>query len=109
MKNLICASFIFRPGQYDEEFHRLDKSIDNFAVTLPGFVGVERWLHPDGETKMSNYYFDNMQTVAEFSKFADHREAKSKYTNWYRGYQIVISQVQASYGDGVIQHLTQKN
>ena len=32
---MICVQFIFKPGTYDEDFHRLDGQIDDYARTLP--------------------------------------------------------------------------
>ena len=100
---MFAAQFIFKPGHYDEEFHRLDASIDAYALTLEGFLGVERWVSPDGETKNSIYYFEDMATITKFASFEDHREAKAKVQNWYNGYQVVISEIKATYGDGQIQ------
>ncbi len=40
---MICCQFVFRPGTYDEDFHRLDGQIDEYARSLPGFVRVETW------------------------------------------------------------------
>lgn len=99
---MFAAQFIFRPGDYDEEFHRLDASIDEYAASLAGFLGVERWLSADGITKNSIYYFDSMETITKFARFEDHREAKKKVDNWYNGYQVIISEIKASYGDGKI-------
>jgi hypothetical protein len=47
-----------------------------------------------------------MDAVSVFARFPDHLEAKEKYAQWYEGYQIVISEVTASYGDGNIPHVT---
>ena len=99
---MFAAQFIFKPGYYDEEFHRLDASIDAYALTLEGFLGVERWLSPDGQTKNSIYYFEDMATITKFASFEDHREAKAKVQNWYNGYQVIISEIKATYGDGQI-------
>jgi heme-degrading monooxygenase HmoA len=99
---MFAAQFIFRPGEYDDEFYRLDASIDEYALGLPGFLGVERWVSVDGATKNSIYYFDSMDTITKFARFEDHRAAKQKVQNWYNGYQVVISEVKASYGDGQI-------
>lgn len=101
------VSFIFTPGAYDEEFHRLDSSIDAYAESLPGFLGVDRWQKEDGRSRNSIYYFSDMETVTTFSRFPDHVEAKAKYRQWYEGYQIVVSEVKASYGDGGIPHISQ--
>jgi len=103
---MFACSFIFIPGEYDEEFHRLDQSIDGYAKTLDGYVGVDRWYSQDTKTSNSIYYFHDMDTVRTFASFPDHLEAKEKYARWYDGYQIVISEVKASYGDGRIDHIT---
>ena len=102
---MYIAQFIFRPGTYNDEFHKLDAAIDEFALRLPGFKGVERWFSEDGETKNSNYFFEEMETIKTFSRFPDHLAAKKDYKKWYLGYQVVISQVVASYGDGTIASL----
>lgn len=99
---MFAAQFIFKPGVYDEQFHELDQSIDAYAASLPGFLGVERWISLDGDVKNSIYYFEDMATVTKFSRFEDHRTAKREYANWYNGYQVIISEITASYGDGNI-------
>jgi hypothetical protein len=33
---MICCQFIFKPGTYDDEFHRLDVQIDRYARALRG-------------------------------------------------------------------------
>jgi len=104
---MFSAQFIFQPGTYDEEFHRLDKSIDEYALTLPGFKGVERWVSPDGVTKNSIYYFADRETISKFARFPNHFEAKKQVARWYNAYQVVISEVVATYGDGNISTLAQ--
>ena len=37
-----------------------------------------------------------------FARFPDHVEAKGKVARWYEGYQVIISEVVATYGDGKI-------
>ena len=98
---MFSAQFIFKPGDYDEEFHHLDQSIDAYAATFPGFLGVERWVSvSEDSVRNSIYYFEDMETITEFAKFADHREAKSKVDRWYKGYRVVIAEVKHGYGDG---------
>ena len=99
---MFSAQFIFKPGVYDDRFHELDASIDAYALTLEGFVGVERWQSADGAVKNSIYYFADMQTVQTFARFEDHKTAKAEYAKWYDGYQVIISKVKATYGDGKI-------
>lgn len=106
MASMFACSFIFRKKAYDEEFHRLDASIDAHAQSLDGYIGVDRWFSDDGKVQNSIYYWRDMDAVSVFARFPDHLEAKEKYAHWYEGYQIVISEVTASYGDGNIPHVT---
>lgn len=103
---MIVAQFIFKPGSYDERFHELDGQIDAFASSLQGFIGSETWQSSDGSVKNACYYFDDMDAVRELSQFAQHREAKSEVERWYDGYQIIVSEVRATYGDGRLPHIT---
>ena len=32
---MICCSFVFKPGQYDDDFHRLDDQIDQVDQPRP--------------------------------------------------------------------------
>lgn len=99
------AQFIFTPGDYDDEFHRLNEAIDAYAESLEGFVGAERWLSPDGTAQNSIYYWRDRESLGEFSRYPEHVVAKDNYRRWYHSYQVVISQVSASYGDGGRPHL----
>ena len=96
---MICCQFIFKPGVYDEEFHRLDGQIDAFARSLPGFARVETWHAAEGGVINAIYYFDDKDSVAALARFPQHREAKGQVQRWYDGYRIVISEVTATYGD----------
>jgi hypothetical protein len=44
-----------------------------------------------------------MDAMFQLSRFDAHREAKGKYQNWYDGYQIVVSEIKKSYGDGTVE------
>ena len=101
---MISCSFIFSPGVYDEEFHALDSRIEAFASSLTGFVGVDRWVSDDGKSRNSIYYFESMDSVRELSRYPEHLVAKENYRKWYLGYQIVVSEVIGSYGDGYFTH-----
>jgi hypothetical protein len=104
---VISASFIFSPGNYDEEFHELDGKIEAFASSLSGFIGVDRWVSEDGKSRNSIYYFDGMDSVKELSRYPEHLVAKENYRKWYLGYQIVVAEVVGSYGDGYFNHPSQ--
>jgi heme-degrading monooxygenase HmoA len=97
---MICVQFIFTPGEYDDEFHRLDGVIEAFARSLPGFVRIETWQSADGLTINATYYFTDREALGELSRFPQHLEAKGQVARWYDGYRIVVSEVVTTYGDG---------
>ena len=103
---MFACSFIFTPGDYDDEFYRLDDSIQKYAESMPGYLGTDRWFSEDKLSKNVIYYFKDQDSVREFANFSDHKEAKVKYAKWYKGYQVVISEVKAAYGDGNYPHIT---
>lgn len=100
---MICCQFIFKPGTYDDDFHRLDAQIDAYARSLTGFVRVEQWHAPEGGVVNAIYYFEDQKSVAKLARFPQHREAKGQVDRWYDGYRIVISTVKATYGDDRLQ------
>lgn len=95
---MICVQFIFKPGTYDDDFHRLDGQIDEYARSLPGYDHVELW---NGEGGLVNaiYYFTDREALTALSRFPQHREAQSQVKRWYDGYRIVVTEVTATYGD----------
>ncbi|WP_310962523.1 hypothetical protein [Nocardioides terrisoli] len=97
---MMCCQFIFRPGTYDDDFHRLDAQIDDYARSLPGFQRVEKWLAPEDGMVNAMYYFADKTDVAKLARLPAHLEAKAGVARWYDGYRIVISQVTGTYGDG---------
>ncbi len=103
---MYSASFIWEPGDYDEEFHRLNDIIDEVAQSLPGFIGVDGWQTADGSRKNAVYYWDSLETLKAFSRHPAHLEAKKQYSRWYNGYHIVVSEVLRSYGDEAFAHPT---
>jgi hypothetical protein len=96
---MICAQFIFQPGTYDDDFHRLDGQIDEYARSLPGFVKVETWYSADKKIVNAVYYFEDTKSLKQLSKFPVHREAQDQVNRWYDGYRIVVSDITATYGD----------
>ncbi|HVK94792.1 MAG TPA: DUF4188 domain-containing protein [Noviherbaspirillum sp.] len=103
---MYSAAFIYEPGEYDAEYHRLDALIDEVARTMPGFIGAETWVSVDGKKKNATYYWENMDALKAFSTHPRHMEAKRQYERWYSGFHIVIAEVIRSYGDGVFSHIT---
>ena len=103
---MIAVQFIFSQANYDDEFYALDNSIADFAKSLPGHVGVEKWLSEDGTSQNSIYYFTDRDALAQLAGFSDHLTAKSKVDNWYSSYQVVVTEVLASYGSSHPPHLS---
>ena len=103
---MIAVQFIFTQATYDDEFYELDQSIADFARRLPGHVGVEKWLSEDGTSQNSIYYFTDRDALAQLAGFSDHLKAKSKVDNWYSSYQVVVTEVFASYGSQGSEHLS---
>ena len=103
---MYSASFIFKPGQIDDEFHRLNKLIDAAANSTDGYLGAETWQSAEGGVLNAIYYWESLDALEEFSRNPHHLEAKKQYSRWYEGYHIVISEIIRSYGDDSIPHLT---
>lgn len=103
---MYSAAFIFRPGSYDVEFHRLNDLINDAASSNEGYLGAETWHSEDGKTLNATYYWKTLEDLKRFSMDSRHLEAKRQYNRWYEGYHIVISEVLRSYGDDNIEHLT---
>lgn len=103
---MYSAAFIFEPGDYDDEFHRLNGLIDEAAAATPGFLGSESWQTADGKRRNAVYYWETLDALDSFSKAARHLEAKKQYRRWYNGYHIVVSEVLRSYGDDAFSHFT---
>jgi hypothetical protein len=97
---VICVQFIFKPGTYDDDFHRLDAQIDAYARSLPGYDHVETWHSKEGGLVNAIYYFTDQRSVAQLARFPQHREAKGQVQRWYNGYRIVVTEIKATYGDG---------
>ena len=100
------CSFMFIPRARDDEFFLLDNAIASYAESLSGFLGSQSWFSEDKKKINAVYYFETMEAVRTFARFPTHQEAKEKYAQWYDGYQVVISEVQATYGDGKMDHIT---
>lgn len=95
---MICCAFIFMPGQYDQEFTRLDSAIDIYAKALPGFIKTVKWFSDDRKTINSMYYFQNMETVEKLKNLPAHLKAKEGVNRWYLDYSVEVFEVITQYG-----------
>ncbi len=97
---MYASTFIFRAGQYDDEFHRLDQSIAEMASTLPGYLGEETWENAEAGLIQNVYFWESEEALLQLIRHPAHLEAKSKQGRWLDGYRVVISKVMREYGDG---------
>jgi len=103
---MYSATFIFDKKQFDEEFYQLDQAIAEIAKRTSGYIGEEAWENSETGRISNVYYWQTMDGLRELIKHPKHLEAKAAQSNWLNGYQVVISQVLRTYGDGVISHPT---
>ncbi|MBU9141913.1 antibiotic biosynthesis monooxygenase family protein [Burkholderia multivorans] len=101
---MYIAAFIYKPGEVDDEFHRLSAIIDGIAASLPGFVGAEFWRSADGRLVNASYYWRDEASLKAFASAPQHLDAKRQFRKWYGEYHVVISKVERAYGDGSVEH-----
>lgn len=95
---MYCASFVFTPGDYDEEFHRLNTAIDTYAKSLDGYIKVESWQSISGAERNSMYYFKDLESIKNLANLPAHQKAKNEVDSWYEDYRIEIFEITETYG-----------
>ena len=102
---MYSSTFIFAKGQFDDEFHRLDEQIAAAARATPGYLGDEAWGNPSNGLVSNVYYWESLQALRALIENPTHLEAKAKQSKWLAGYQVIVSQVLRTYGDGKLSKL----
>lgn len=97
---MYTATFVFAPGEFDDAFHALDQQIAEAARSLPGYLGEESWEHPATGLVSNVYYWQSLEALQALMQHPAHRAAKAAQARWLKGYQVVVSEVLAAYGDG---------
>ncbi|AOY91468.1 antibiotic biosynthesis monooxygenase [Cupriavidus sp. USMAA2-4] len=103
---MYSSTFIFRAGEFDDEFHRLDQQIAESARAIPGYLGEETWESPGKDLIQNVYYWESEEALLRLIRHPAHLEAKSKQARWLDGYRVVIAKVIREYGDGGISSQT---
>jgi hypothetical protein len=67
---VFSISFIFCPGTYDDEFHRLDAATQAVADATEGFLGSETWWSDDRSVCNAVYYWDDLAHLPDFARAA---------------------------------------
>lgn len=97
---MYSSTFIFAKKQYDEKFQSLDQAIAAAAKEIPGYLGEEAWENTSTGLVSNVYYWESLEALQALIQHPKHLEAKAAQENWLDGYQVVISQVIKTYGDG---------
>jgi heme-degrading monooxygenase HmoA len=97
---MYSSTFIFAKKQFDEKFHSLDQAIAEAAKEIPGYLGEETWENTNTGLVSNVYYWESLEALQSLIQHPKHLEAKAAQENWLDGYQVVISQVIKTYGDG---------
>lgn len=101
---MYSSTFIFAKGQYDEEFFRLDEAIAEAAKQIPGYLGEEAWENQTSGLISNVYYWESLEALRALMEHPKHIEAKRAQGRWLAGYQVIVSEVIRTYGDGKISH-----
>ncbi|MCW7494112.1 hypothetical protein ND861_15805 [Leptospira sp. 2 VSF19] len=105
---MISATFIFKQKTSDEEFQTLDSSIESFVENHSEYLGKDQWSDQEKGTMAVVYYFQTQKGLDALKTFSDHKKAKSHYSKWYEGYQVIIAEITNCYGDGNLDHVTNR-
>lgn len=100
-----ASTFIFAAKSFDDAFHRLDQTIAQAARSIPGYLGEEAWENTVTGQVSNVYYWASLEALDQLIRHPAHLEAKAAQANWLNGYQVVISQVLRTYGDGKLPHV----
>jgi hypothetical protein len=104
MAEIYCATFIFRKGEFTEEFHRLDAVIADYAKKTKGYLGEESYENNENGQIINLYYWNNLEGLKDLMQNGTHLNAKRQQAKWLKGYQVTISKILAAYNDQQISH-----
>lgn len=99
---MYSSTFVFAKKQFDDEFHRLDRIIAEAAREIPGYLGEEAWENPSTGLISNVYYWESLEALQALVQHPAHLKAKAEQTRWLDGYQVIISEVIRTYGDGLL-------
>lgn len=98
MVNLV--TFRLDPGEYDEEFHDLNGAIQAAAKDAAGYLGKRTWHASESEEVLVMYYWESLEALESFGAESVHERAKQRWTEWYDAYEVTVTEVIESYGNG---------
>ncbi|MEY3973298.1 MAG: hypothetical protein RJA71_610 [Actinomycetota bacterium] len=95
--SMYCCSFVFTPGEYDDEFYRLNSAIDVYCKSLADFSHVESWQSADGAKLNSMYFFKTQEAIDKLANLKAHLTAKENVDRWYLDYRVEVFELIRSY------------
>ena len=86
--------------EIEEGYTEMNDSLWEDAQKLTGFIGAES-LRGEDRFGVTVLYFEDMETIHEWSKYQKHLRAKELgKEKWYEGYRVRIAKVEREYGMG---------
>lgn len=96
---MYSSTFIFAKKRYDDAFHRLDQMIAEMAKEIPGYLGEETWENAATGLISNVDYWDSLEALQQTSPTRPPR-SQGQAGQRLAGYQVVVSEVIRTYGDG---------
>ncbi|SIR68092.1 protein of unknown function [Haladaptatus litoreus] len=97
---MYLVTFRLDPGEYDEEFHKLNDAIQATAEDTDGYLGKRTWNAQESEEVLVIYYWKSLDALGSFGADSDHKQAKQRWTEWYDAYEVTVTEVVEAYGSG---------
>lgn len=97
---MYLVTFRLRPGTYDDAFRELNATVRDVAESTPGYLGRRVWESTDGTETLVTYRWESLDALAAFAEAEAHREAKRRWAEWYEAYEVTVTEVLDSYGQG---------
>lgn len=101
---MYTSTFTFARPDFDDDFHERDQAIAKAARSIAGYLGEEAFENPATGVVSNVYYWETLDALQALMQHPDHVAAKHRQSRWLNGYQVVIAQVIACYGDGGLEH-----
>lgn len=97
---MYLVTFRLDPGEYDEEFRELNDAVQTAAESTDGYLGKRTWSDPDGDEVLVVYRWESLDALDSFATDSDHLAAKKRWREWYDAYEVTVTEVIETYGDG---------
>lgn len=95
--SLFLSSFIFEKKVYDDEFYALDREIEVYSNTIPGFIGMENYTDITSGRIINNYYWRSRAAMESLMTHVAHAQTKLHSSQWITGYQTIIAEIESSH------------